>query len=94
MPRRTSLLPDGSVFVPVSPAIAHADDRSVRQANAPRSLDLEKEQLHRVIDPSDLEAPALQNARRLDLGPAEPSPLAQFGRHAIDRMAEAAGSGA
>ena len=78
----------------VARAVAHADDRSIRQADASRSLDLEKEQLHRVIDPSDFEATTLKNASRLDLGPAEPWALAKFGWHAIDGMAETGGSGA
>jgi hypothetical protein len=74
----------------VAPAIPDADHRSVRSADTSGTLDLKKEELHRVIDPGDFQAAPLQHTGGLDLGPAEPAAVADLGRNAVDRVAKPA----
>src|SRR6056297_2147388 len=83
-PAPDQFLSDGPVGVTVGPAIAHANDTPVGIADTPRSLNLEKEQLDRIVDPGNLESPTLHHAARQDVPPGQPgAPVVRLVRHAI-----------
>lgn len=63
-------LADRRVVVAVLPRVANAQQRAVLVAQAPRALDLEKEEGDRVLDPGELEPPPRERAA-LDLRAVE-----------------------
>ena len=71
--------------MPIRTAITHPQRTAIRQANPARALDLQKEQLNRIIDPGDLKPAALHRVAGQDLTTAQPSALRRAPRAAFCR---------